>query len=66
VQAFTDEIAQADWVARSIRRNIEEDELEHDDILVILPDAYTAKQQASIVMDAQSSGHQRSPCWRYD
>jgi superfamily I DNA and RNA helicase len=51
-RVFADEIEQADWVARSVRRNIEEDELEHDDILIILPDAYTAKQQATIVTDA--------------
>lgn len=51
-KTFADEIEQADWVARSIRRNIEEDELEHDDILVVLPNAYTAKQKSTIVTEA--------------
>lgn len=53
-KVFADEIEQADWVARSVRRNIEEDELEHDDILIVLPDAYTAKQQATVVTEALS------------
>ena len=58
---FQDAEAQARWVARSIRQNLDEDELEHDDILIVLPDAYTAKSQATIVLDAlnnaQIAGH---------
>ena len=51
-QTFADEEDQARWVARSIRRNLEQDELEHDDILIILPDVYRAKSQATVVMSA--------------
>ena len=49
---FADSEAQASWVAQSIRRNLDEDELEHDDILIVLPDAYTAKSEAKTVLRA--------------
>lgn len=45
-RAFDDETAQDEWVARHIRRNLDEDELEADDILIVLPDAYTARRRA--------------------
>lgn len=51
-KAFDDEIEQADWVALSIRRNLEEDELEHDDILIVLPEAYSAKRQSAVIVEA--------------
>ena len=51
-QIFEDPQQQAQWVAQEIRRNLDEDELEHDDILIILPHAYTARSQAEIVLDA--------------
>lgn len=51
-KVFNDEIEQAEWVAQSIERNLEEDELEHDDILIILPDAYTARTKSSVVIKA--------------
>ena len=60
-QVFSDSEEQARWVAKEIKRNIDQDELEHDDILIILPDAYTAKTQAAPVLDAlrnvQVDGH---------
>ena len=43
---------QARWVAQSIWESIHEDELEYDDFLIILPNAYTARTQAAIVLDA--------------
>lgn len=49
---FGDPEEQARWVAQSIRDNLGEDELEHDDILIVLPDAYTARSQAAIVIEA--------------
>ena len=59
--AFLTAEQQANWVARSIRGNLLQDELEHDDILVVLPDAYTARSQAGLVLDALDdlgiSGH---------
>ncbi len=45
-RSFDDEAAQDEWVARQIRRNLDEDELEADDILIVLPDAYTARSRA--------------------
>lgn len=33
------------WIAKQIRKNIEEDELDPDDILVIFPNTYSAKSQ---------------------
>ena len=50
-EVFTDEQEQARWVAQSIRRNLDEDEIEHDDILIVLPDARHAKSQAAVVLD---------------
>ena len=49
---FADAEHQARWVAQSVKRNIEQDELEHDDILIVLPDAYTARSQAALVLEA--------------
>jgi superfamily I DNA and RNA helicase len=40
------------WMAESIRRNIEEEELDPDDILIVLPDAYTAKTRGVAVVRA--------------
>ena len=49
---FADAEDQARWVAINIRQNLAEDELEHDDILIVLPDSYKAKSQAPVVIDA--------------
>ena len=43
--AFNSKVDQYNWVAESIRKNIEEDELDADDILVIFPDALTSKSE---------------------
>jgi superfamily I DNA and RNA helicase len=44
--AFETEEAQASWVATEIARNLSEDELRHDDIVVINPDPITTRVQA--------------------
>lgn len=36
---------QYSWIAQEIRKNIEQDELDPDDILIVLPDTYSAKSQ---------------------
>jgi len=46
-EAFDVELAQDTWVSEQIVRNLKEDELEHDDILVVLPDAYTSKRRGA-------------------
>ncbi|WP_419837061.1 DEAD/DEAH box helicase [Candidatus Poriferisodalis sp.] len=38
------------WIASEIHRNLVDDELEPDDILVVLPDAYRAKSRAPHLM----------------
>ena len=52
---------QSRWVAQEVRRNIDQDELEHDDILIVLPEAYTAKTESAPVLEAlknaQIDGH---------
>jgi len=56
LQTFESEIEQDSWVAQQIKRNLEVDELEHEDILVVLPSARTAKRRAtrfSRVLDRQ-------------
>jgi superfamily I DNA and RNA helicase len=45
VHSFTEEQAQYEWIAGQIEHNIKVDELDPDDILVIFPDAYTAKRK---------------------
>lgn len=49
---FETDSEQLRWVASSIRRNLEEDELEPDDILIVLPDAYTSKPRGMAVVRA--------------
>lgn len=53
-QKFDDQHAQAEWVAREIRKNLEEDELKHSDVLIILPDAIRARDHAVPLIDALS------------
>lgn len=46
LQVFDDEQSQDAWVAEQIARNLREDELEADDILIVLPETYRAKRRA--------------------
>jgi len=50
VHQFVDEVAQDIWVAAEIAKNLTEDELEPDDILVVLPDTYRAKSRGPRLM----------------
>ena len=43
---FESERVQADWLIEQIRKNIEHDELRHDDIIVINPDPLTTRDKA--------------------
>ena len=45
LQSFDDQAAQDSWVAAQIATNLTTDELEHDDLLIVLPDSYTAKRR---------------------
>lgn len=45
VKAFDNTLEQYQWIANEIEKNIKEDELDPDDILVIFPEAYYAKKQ---------------------
>ena len=45
VEKFDNHIQEYQWVSNQIRKNIEEDELDPDDILVIFPDTYSARVQ---------------------
>jgi superfamily I DNA and RNA helicase len=51
-QVVADVDAQAEWVAAEVKSNIEQDELEHDDVLIVLANSLTAKKRAPRVMDA--------------
>jgi superfamily I DNA and RNA helicase len=44
---FDHSVEQAEWIARRIKTNLTHDELESDDILVVLPIALTAKNDAT-------------------
>jgi superfamily I DNA and RNA helicase len=50
LMSFKDQLAQDSWIAGQIEVNLSADELEHDDILVVLPDAYSAKSRANSLM----------------
>lgn len=50
-KCFDDAFDQYEWVAEQIYKNINEDELDADDILVIFPNAYYAKSQYSVFRD---------------
>lgn len=45
-RAFPDEQSQDAWIADEIAKNLTDDELEEDDILIVLPDTYRAKSRA--------------------
>lgn len=45
VERFDNRIQEYKWVSEQIKKNIEEDELDPDDILVIFPDTYYAKSE---------------------
>lgn len=49
---FADREAQDSWVAEQIKKNLEVDELEHDDILIVLPNVYTAKTRSRGIAQA--------------
>ena len=50
VRSFSSREEHDVWIAREIHRNLNEDELEPDDILIVLPDAYTAKSRSPLLM----------------
>jgi superfamily I DNA and RNA helicase len=50
VREFPDELSQDIWVAEQVRANLNQDELEPDDILIVLPDTYRAKSRAPRLM----------------
>lgn len=43
VETFSTIVQQYSWIAQEIRKNIECDELDPDDILIVFPNTYTAK-----------------------
>lgn len=49
---FDDIQRQAEWVAAEIARDLAERELQHRDILIILPNAWTAKSNAGVLTSA--------------
>jgi superfamily I DNA and RNA helicase len=51
---FESDAAQAGWVAEQVARNLEEDELEHRDILIVVADPIHAQRQAGPIMKALS------------
>jgi superfamily I DNA and RNA helicase len=51
---FDNDIEQAEWLAAQIKVNLTKDELEADDILIVIPNAFTAKKCAAIIIDALS------------
>lgn len=58
---FQSEEEQAEWLAAAIKNNLEQDELMHDDIVVINPDPRTSREQVGptrrILLDMGISSH---------
>lgn len=54
IAAFAREIEQDEWVAQQIAKNLADDELDHDDIAIVLPDALTARKRAGRISRALS------------
>jgi superfamily I DNA and RNA helicase len=52
LKTFADQDKQDAWVAEQIALNLTDDELETDDILIVLPDSYTAKTRAPKLISA--------------
>jgi superfamily I DNA and RNA helicase len=52
MRKFEDQYAQDAWVAMEVKKNLTEDELEADDILIVLPDVRRAKSRAPRLMQA--------------
>ena len=52
VHVFDSPTEQSEWVARQIQTNITTDELDPDDILVVLPDAFRARSAAAPLIGA--------------
>lgn len=50
VRSFSTRDEHDAWIASEIERNLTEDELEPDDILIVLPDSYRAKSRAPHLM----------------
>lgn len=44
---FKDFEEEINWIADQISKNVQDDELDYDDILIILPNAYTAKSRGN-------------------
>ena len=44
-EAFENEEEQTDWLTKAIEKNLQEEELRHDDIMVINPDPLTTREQ---------------------
>lgn len=47
LKSFADELEQDAWVANEIIKNLDDDEIEHDDILIVLPNTYTSKRRGA-------------------
>jgi superfamily I DNA and RNA helicase len=54
-ETFESERDQAEWIADRVSENLGSDELEADDILIVLPDAYTSRSSSRILSDALSA-----------
>ncbi len=49
-QLFEDSDSQYDWMIKDIKKNLEEQEIEEDDILIILTDPLTGRKEAPVIM----------------
>jgi len=49
---FDNSAQPADWIAASIKTNLDVDELRHTDILVVVPNAVKSRDQAASIMEA--------------
>lgn len=52
LEEFANPEEQDNWVATQITANLSNDELERDDVLIVLPNAYTSKSRAQAIIQA--------------
>lgn len=51
-KTFQYSAAQAEWIAAGIKNGLEQQELTHEDFLIILPDAMTARSEYGLISEA--------------
>jgi superfamily I DNA and RNA helicase len=55
-EVFDSAKGEVEWLARSIKANLKDEELEHDDILIVIPEALAIRSAAGRIMEGLRAG----------